>query len=61
MNKNNNDNLVSARIKLAELREIKGFDNISDEKGEAFIDDAMTFARMLIQVINKNKKQNEFK
>lgn len=51
MFKTHNDDDLDNRLKLSELKEIKGFENISDDEAEAFIDDAMAFARMLIQVI----------
>ncbi|WP_189602902.1 hypothetical protein [Salinimicrobium marinum] len=51
LKKNDNNDLNETRLKLSELKEIKGFENISDDEGEAFIDDAIAFARMLIQVI----------
>jgi hypothetical protein len=51
LNKNDNNNLIETRLKLSELKQIQGFENISDDEGEAFINDAMAFARMLIQII----------
>lgn len=51
MNKNDNDNLEGTRLKLSELKEIKGFENISDDEGEAFIDDAVALARLILELI----------
>lgn len=40
------------RLKISELREIKGFENVSDEEAELFIDDTIAFARMILECIN---------
>ena len=39
------------RIKISELREIKKFENVSDEEAELIIDDAVALARMILDCI----------
>ena len=40
------------RLSLEELRKIPSFELISDEEGEAIIDDAVALARMILDIID---------
>jgi hypothetical protein len=46
------DDLYSNRLTLTELRNLVDFSEVSDEEGEALLDDALALARMILDIIN---------
>ena len=40
------------RLPLSELRKIKKYRKVTDEEGEAIIDDAIALARMILDIID---------
>jgi len=49
--KNIDDDHESNRLSLLELRKINKFRDVSDEEGEAIIDDAIAMVRMVLTLI----------
>lgn len=52
LSKHNDEDLEMTRLSLTELREIEGFGNVNDEKGEAILDDALALARMILELVD---------
>ncbi|UJH90927.1 hypothetical protein LZ575_19905 [Antarcticibacterium sp. 1MA-6-2] len=40
------------RLSLNELRKIPSYSDVSDEEGEAILNDLLAFSRMILEVIN---------
>lgn len=52
MSKPHNDDVCEHhRLSLSELRKIKKYKEVTDEEGEAIIDDAIALARMILDVL----------
>ena len=51
MSEDNDNNLELSRLSLQELRKIEKYKNVSDEDGEAILDDALAIARMILDCI----------
>lgn len=52
MNKHDDFDLDKNRLTLTDLRKIKKYSNVSDEEGEAIIDDTITLARMILEILD---------
>lgn len=46
------DNPKNKRLTLKELRKIPSFETVSDEEGEAILNDLLAFTRMILEVID---------
>lgn len=46
------DNSEDKRLTLEELRKLPSFETVSDEEGEAILNDLLAFTRMILEVID---------
>ncbi len=51
MSNDDDNNFELSRLSLAELRKIDKYNDVSDEDGEAILDDALAIARMILECI----------
>ena len=51
MSNTHTDEDLDNRLSLTDLRKIKKYQDISDEEGEALLDDALAMARMILDCI----------
>ena len=51
MSEDNDTDLELSRLSLPELRKIKKYSLVSDEEGEAILDDALALARMILDCL----------
>ena len=51
MSEDDNTNLELSRLSLSELRKIEKYSDVSDEEGEAILDDALAMARMILDLL----------
>jgi len=47
-----NEDNPNQRLSLQELRNIPSYRNVTDEEGEAILDDLLAFSKMILDVIN---------
>lgn len=52
MSYSEHDDNQSKRLSLHDLRSIPEYSNVTDEEGEAILDDLLAFTRMILDVIN---------
>ena len=51
MSDDDDNNLELSRLSLSELRKIGKYKDVSDEDGEAILDDALALARMILDCL----------
>lgn len=51
LDKHDDFDLDKNRLTLTDLRKIKKYSNVSDEEGEAIIDDTITLTRMILEIL----------
>jgi hypothetical protein len=52
LDKHNDSDFQSSRLTLNQLRKIEEFSKVSDEDGQAIITDALSLARMILDIID---------